>query len=173
LGRNGPSSSLRSPIALTTNDWYRWPWKGSVPGGASGLQIREGLQAGPWWVQLPLSSATASFLDGAVEPHLKETFAVRYNSRNFRCNLVWPTDHHRARREGSRPAWQRGTGLTRSEAARLRRYQHTVAPRYGRYCQAHDAQLAATPRAGNGGRLRATALHEAILIAHGLGSTVH
>ena len=43
-----------------------------VPGGASGLQIREGPRAGPWWVQLPLSSATfknctmtpaSSFLD--------------------------------------------------------------------------------------------------------------
>ena len=29
-----------------------------VPGGASGLQIREGPRAGPWWVRLPLSSAT-------------------------------------------------------------------------------------------------------------------
>jgi hypothetical protein len=28
-----------------------------VPGGASGLQIREGPRAGPWWVRLPLSSA--------------------------------------------------------------------------------------------------------------------
>ena len=32
-------------------------WKGIVPGGASGLQIREGPRAGLWWVQLPLSSA--------------------------------------------------------------------------------------------------------------------
>ena len=35
-------------------------WKKIVPGGASGLQIREGPRAGPWWVQLPLSSATFS-----------------------------------------------------------------------------------------------------------------
>src|SRR5262249_46563467 len=37
-------------------------WFGSrkriVPGGASGLQIREGPRAGPWWVRLPFSSAT-------------------------------------------------------------------------------------------------------------------
>src|SRR5262249_17088361 len=32
--------------------------KRSVPGGASGLQIREGPRAGPWWVRLPLSSAS-------------------------------------------------------------------------------------------------------------------
>ena len=32
--------------------------KRSVPGGASGLQIREGPSAGLWWVRLPLSSAT-------------------------------------------------------------------------------------------------------------------
>src|ERR1019366_86944 len=32
-------------------------WRRSVPGGASGLQIREGPRAGPWWVRLPLSSA--------------------------------------------------------------------------------------------------------------------
>ena len=31
-----------------------------VPGGASGLQIREGPQDGLWWVRLPLSSATPS-----------------------------------------------------------------------------------------------------------------
>src|ERR1039458_7493420 len=30
----------------------------SVPGGTSGLQIREGPRGGPWWVRLPLSSAT-------------------------------------------------------------------------------------------------------------------
>src|SRR5690606_12790088 len=28
-----------------------------APGGASGLQIREGPRAGPWWVRLPFSSA--------------------------------------------------------------------------------------------------------------------
>ena len=33
-------------------------WRRIVPGGASGLQIREGPRAGPWWVRLPLSSAT-------------------------------------------------------------------------------------------------------------------
>src|SRR5262249_40883041 len=44
--------------------------KRSVPGGASGLQIRERPRAGLWWVRLPLSSATfpeqrmsAAFLD--------------------------------------------------------------------------------------------------------------
>ena len=34
-------------------------WKRIVPGGASGLQIREGPRAGPWWVRLPFSSATS------------------------------------------------------------------------------------------------------------------
>ena len=71
------------------------------------------------------------------------------------------------------PVCQRGTALTRNEAARLRWYQHTVAPRYGRCCQTYDAQLGATPRAGNGGRFQATPLREAILIARDLGSTVH
>ena len=37
-----------------------------VPGGASGLQIREGPRAGPWWVRLPLSSAT--FKESAMKP---------------------------------------------------------------------------------------------------------
>src|SRR5205085_3766449 len=32
--------------------------KRGVPGGAAGLQIREGPRAGSWWVRLPLSSAT-------------------------------------------------------------------------------------------------------------------
>ena len=32
-------------------------WRRIVPGGASGLQIREGPRAGLWWVRLPLSSA--------------------------------------------------------------------------------------------------------------------
>src|SRR5216683_5294844 len=36
--------------------------KGSVPGGASGLQIREGPPAGPWWVRLPVSSASSLFV---------------------------------------------------------------------------------------------------------------
>ena len=48
-------------IPRAPSDRYCPPWKGSVPGGASGLQIRVGLQAGPWWVRLPLSSAEAFF----------------------------------------------------------------------------------------------------------------
>jgi hypothetical protein len=31
--------------------------RGNVPGGASGLQIREGLFDGFWWVRLPFPSA--------------------------------------------------------------------------------------------------------------------
>ena len=38
----------------------RREWKRIVPGGAFGLQIRKGQRAGPWWVRLPLSSATIS-----------------------------------------------------------------------------------------------------------------
>jgi hypothetical protein len=34
------------------------PRKRSVPGGASGLQIREGPRGGLWWVRLPFSSAS-------------------------------------------------------------------------------------------------------------------
>ena len=43
-------------------------WKRSVPGGASGLQIREGPRAGPWWVRLPLSSATFKNRTGSMTP---------------------------------------------------------------------------------------------------------
>ncbi len=35
-------------------------WRRCVPGGASGLQIREGPRDGPWWVRLPLSSASVT-----------------------------------------------------------------------------------------------------------------
>ena len=44
-------------------------WKRSVPGGASGLQIREGPRAGPWWVRLPLSSATFQQRRTMTPPH--------------------------------------------------------------------------------------------------------
>ena len=43
-------------------------WKRIVPGGASGLQIREGPRAGLWWVRLPLSSANHA--QAAMTPRL-------------------------------------------------------------------------------------------------------
>ena len=47
-----------SPRRQSRTSGARRVRKRSVPGGASGLQIREGPRAGPWWVRLPLSSAT-------------------------------------------------------------------------------------------------------------------
>ena len=52
--RRGWSYSERRSVSVSKQ---AQAGKRSVPGGASGLQIRERPRAGLWWVRLPLSSA--------------------------------------------------------------------------------------------------------------------
>ena len=74
-----------------------------VPGGASGLQIREGPRAGPWWVQLPLSSATfqectmtaISFLD-ALERAAKQAAQAENDFRRESVAQVKVLERERA-----------------------------------------------------------------------------
>ena len=81
-------------------------WKRSVPGGASGLQIREGPRAGPWWVRTPSlfrhgqGARGEAFGDGTARPG--------------------PTGVKRARASGTSPA-RAGSNCSRHRrrAARL------------------------------------------------------
>ena len=76
-----------------------------VPGGASGLQIREGPRAGPWWVRLPLSSATfqergmtataAAYLDRLKSATVSSESAEAELRREFSARLK-AIEHDRA-----------------------------------------------------------------------------
>src|SRR5690606_11798397 len=50
--------------------------KGFVPGGAAGLQLRWGSPGDPWWVRLPLLSATDPLRSGQLEFHSAERAEV-------------------------------------------------------------------------------------------------
>ena len=93
--------------------WHVHPARGSragrdrrrcVPGGASGLQIREGSRDGPWWVQLPLSSASST--EGAAMT------ALAHHSRHARSGRA----RCRGRRDGVPPGGGRAHKGARARA---------------------------------------------------------
>ena len=74
-------------------------WKRIVPGGASGLQIREGPRAGPWWVRLPLSSATDR--ERRMKPAFRGALKPAATRRNAGASSRRFTKKWRARRDSN------------------------------------------------------------------------